>query len=237
MLKYNEAAESSCTIKTLITNAEDNSKQKWLSLPTSSEKFTEALNEINVSSKNQDNIKIIEIDSKINRINDFIPLSSDINEINYLAANLLKLDDFDTKDFEILIQLRVPDNDIKSLINLSLNIDNYVVEYMPVNMNSPDLVDCVDIDFETGEVLIDYDSLPVDLYDYYHIGTITEQYDGVNIPDEFMILKNSPETNKEWAIKPESTKSSLLDKLKEKIFESDKEFIKNLPAKISSLEL
>ncbi len=116
---------------------------EWLKLPSTEEEVQALLSRIGVDGVLYEEIFITDYETDISGLSKCLGEYESVDELCYLASLLEDLDDWEMKTFEAALELGDDTNSVKSLINLSQNLDCY------------DLYSDVDNEEELGRYLIE----------------------------------------------------------------------------------
>jgi hypothetical protein len=96
-----------------------------LSFPTTVDKASRALREININGRSQGFYLTVNASSVIPGLADKVPENASINELNYLSEKVAALDSFDRDTFSAAIEAQMHCGSITELINLTENLENF----------------------------------------------------------------------------------------------------------------
>ena len=111
----------------------DNSTGMWVSLPTTQELLSEELESMEFAGDSRKLI-IEDIAVDIQSLETRLPELSnsgrltDLNELNYLAVQLSEMTSEETEVFAAVVESGQHSGDLKSLINISLNLDSFYLQ-------------------------------------------------------------------------------------------------------------
>ena len=109
----------------------------WIKFPTSQEDVKNLLSKIGVDGVLYEEIIISDYRTDIDGLCKYISEYENIDELNYLAALLEDMDDYEFEKFVAAIDYGEYTSSIKDLINLTYNLDNY--EFYPGVENEEEL--------------------------------------------------------------------------------------------------
>jgi len=198
------------TIKAYITNLGKYNEGKlvgmWHDFPTTKEEIIQTFKAIGIDGINYEEFFITDYDTEVEGIYDYLSEYASINELNYLAEKIQDMTRYDLERFESAVQLGEYCGSLKSLINLTDNLDcfdylvgvtdDYDLGYYWLNESG-----CYDTQ-SMGflHTYFDYESFGRDISleesgAYTNTGYIrnngdnfNEEYDGMNIPDEYKVF-------------------------------------------------
>jgi len=177
---------------------------EYLKLPATKEDVKALLSRIGVDGVLYEEIIITDYESDVGGLEKLLCEYESIDELNYLAAMLSKLDDRDLAKFEAALEHAKYTLSVEAMINLAQNLDCY--EYYPDVMDYEDLgyyhaeqIETLSIP-EHLEYYIDFESYGRDIaineggvlteigYVHRNEEDFTEYYKGCHIPDEYRIF-------------------------------------------------
>lgn len=97
---------------------------KWHSFPTSPEEIQQTLKEIGIGGRYEE-FFITDYDTDIKGVYDLLGEYTSLDELNYLAAKMEEMSDWEAEQFEAAVELGDHSSDIAGLINLTENLDNF----------------------------------------------------------------------------------------------------------------
>jgi antirestriction protein len=97
---------------------------KWHSFPTTPEEIQQTLKEIGIGGRYEE-FFITDYETDVGGIYDTLPEYASLDELNYLAAKLDGLSDWEIRQFEAAAELGDHSNDLAGLINLTENLDSF----------------------------------------------------------------------------------------------------------------
>ena len=185
---------------------------EWVKFPTTAEELKEVFKRIGIGQKDDfgcpyEEWFIANYDCYVTGLCRGFGEYENLDELNYLAARLDEMSDYDLKLFEAVVEAGDCGDSVKDLINLMDNLDSYMV-FSNVT-NDYDLgyyyieeSGCYDTDkLGTLARYIDYESFGQDVrseeggcftstgYILHDGSSFTEYYEGVeDIPDEYRVL-------------------------------------------------
>ena len=116
-------------IKAFITNLgkynEGELVGKWHDFPTTREKLKQTLDEVGIDGINYEDFFITDYDIEIKGVYDKLSEYENLDELNYLSLKISGLRDYELEIFEAALDLGHYNDDIKSLINMINNLDNF----------------------------------------------------------------------------------------------------------------
>lgn len=197
------------TLKVYITNLgkynEGELIGEWIELPIIPEKFKEVLNHIEIN-KQYEEWFITDYDCSIDGLTDILGEYENLDELNYLASRIDEMDAYDLECFETIVSAKCFASNLKDLINLTYNLENY--EYLEGVFSEYDLgyywiEESGQFDLSSFGSLRDYINYEAYGHDVYienlgsftdngyisEIDSISEVYNGIieSIPDEYLI--------------------------------------------------
>ena len=185
---------------------------EWVKFPTTAEELKKVFERIGIGAKDDfgqpyEEWFITDYDCYVDGLYDLLGEYANLDELNYLAARLDEMSDYDFELFEAVVEVGGCGNSVKDLINLIDNLDSYMV--LSNVTNDYDLgyyyieeSGCYDTDkLGTLARYIDYESFGRDVryeegvcftsagYILHDGSSFTEYYEGVeDIPDEYRVL-------------------------------------------------
>lgn len=214
---------------------------EYLKMPTTKEDLQEVLKQIGVDGKKYEECFITEYETDISGLKDVLGEYDNIDELNYLAVVLDKLDDNEIAVFEAALEYSDSIEGVKDLINLAQNTDCY--DFIKDIKSERDLGYYYIHDIEKfGEIsnsleaYIDYNAIGRDIcinesgmfldsgYIRNNQNKFVEIYNGKEIPEEYKIFVY-PEDEHSKGERSEKKPSILkaLKQIKQQAKDTDKE--------------
>nr|DAT55582.1 MAG TPA: antirestriction protein [Caudoviricetes sp.] len=185
---------------------------EWVHLPATTKEMKDVFKRIGIGQRDDfgcpyEEWFITDYDCYVDGLYDLLGEYANLDELNYLAARLDEMSDYDFELFEAVVEVGDCGNSVKDLINLIDNLDSYMV-FSNVT-NDYDLgyyyieeSGCYSTDkLGTLARYIDYESFGRDVrfeeggcftsagYILHDGSSFTEYYEGVeDIPDEYRVL-------------------------------------------------
>jgi len=177
---------------------------EYLKLPATKEDVKALLSRIGIDGVIYEEIIITDYETDIDFLRRFLGEYESVYELNYLAAMLADMDEWELKKFEALLEYGEYTSCVQDLINLTQNLDCY--EYEPDITNNEELAYYYIGQIETLSIpehlenYIDFESYGSDIsineggvftnngYVYQNREDFTEYYKGRHIPDEYRIF-------------------------------------------------
>lgn len=205
------------TLSAFITNLgkynEGHLIGKWRSFPTTPEEIAQTFKEIGIDGVRYEEFFITDYETSVEGIYDRLTEYASIDELNYLASKIEDLSIDELEVFEAAIETGEYCSSVKDLINLTENLESY--DYLHGIDNDYDLgyywieeSGCYDTK-ELGSLsnYIDYERFGRDIaldeggtftnqgYIRSNGNSFYEEYDGINVPDEYKVF-SMPEPEK-----------------------------------------
>lgn len=98
---------------------------EWLKLPASQEDVKALFSKIGVDGVLYEEIIITDYKTDVDRLSKYLDEYENIDELNYLAALLDGMEDWELEKFEAAIAYGEYTSSVKDLINLTQNLENY----------------------------------------------------------------------------------------------------------------
>lgn len=116
-------------ISAFITNAgkyaEGELIGQWVDFPTEKKVVQRTLKEIGVDGVNYEEYFMSDYNTEVEELIDYLPEYCDIDELNYLAAEIGNLGNYELEIYEAALELGYNLQSVKDLINLTDNTDCY----------------------------------------------------------------------------------------------------------------
>lgn len=198
-------------ISAFITNAgkyaEGELIGQWVDFPTENKVVQRTLKEIGVDGVNYEEYFMSDYNTEVEELIDYLPEYCDIDELNYLAAEIGNLGNYELEIYEAALELGYNLQSVKDLINLTDNTDCY--GYLKNVTDDNDLgyywieeSGCYDTK-AMGNLsnYIDYEGFGRDIrydesgcytnkgYVYNNGDTFKEFYDGKEVPEEYRVFE------------------------------------------------
>jgi hypothetical protein len=214
--KLLELARSDAPITAFITNLgkynEGHLVSEWLPLPTTTEQVQACLKRIGLDGIRYQEHSVTNYETPIDGLHDRLPEYANLDELNYLAAKLDEMPDYDVEKLEAVLEHdgSYYGGSVKDLINLTENLDCF--DYLQGVHNEEDLgyywieeSGCYDLK-SMGSLAnyIDYERFGRDIaideggtftsngYIRSTGDSFTEIYDGRDIPEEYRVFAYPP---------------------------------------------
>ena len=201
-----------CPFEAYITNLGKYNERElvgeWVKFPTTYEQMQEVFKRIGIGSEYEEWF-ITDYDCYVDGIYDVFGEYESLDELNYLAASIEAMDNYDFERFEAAVGVSDYANSVKDLINLTQNLDKYDI-YPDVHdhddlgrlyieeygaMEVPDhLKNYIDYEAYGRDIALDEIGYFTDQGYIRDTGeSFTEYYDGSreDIPDEYRVMSRS----------------------------------------------
>lgn len=180
-----------------------------LGFPTAPDVVEDCLKRIGVDGKRYEEIIITEYSSTVDGLTNHLPEYAHIDELNYLASLLYRMDTDELEQFEAAIADDIYTGELKDLINLAQNLDCYT--FIPEVHDEEELghyyVDALQrLDVpEEARPYFDYEAYGRDTsinengsftdhgYTYDNRTQFVEHYDGKEVPEEYRVFSYTAE--------------------------------------------
>ena len=177
---------------------------EYLKLPATKEDVKALLSRIGIDGVIYEEIIITDYETSIDGLRRCLGEYESVDELNYLAAMLVDMDDRDLAKFEAVLEYGEHTSCVEDLINLAQNLDCY--DYDPDIMNNEDLAYYHVEQMETLSIpehlehYIDFESYGRDIaineggvftsngYVRENSENFTKHYKGRHIPDEYRVF-------------------------------------------------
>ncbi len=214
--KLLELARRDAPITAFVTNLgkynEGDLVGEWLPLPTTTEQVQACLKRIGLDGIRYEEYFITDYETPIDGLRDRLPEYANLDELNYLAAKLDEMPDYEVKKLEAVLEHdgSYYGGSVKDLVNLTENLDCF--DYLQGVNNEEDLgyywieeSGCYDLK-NMGSLAnyIDYERFGRDIT-LDEGGTFTsngnirstgdsfhEEYDGKDVPEEYKVFAYPP---------------------------------------------
>ena len=209
-MRYRDIKGVNPSFRAFITNLgkynEGQLVGKWHDFPTTKEKIMQTFREIGIDGINYEEFFITDYEVDVKGIYDSLSEYASIDEINYFVSKIHEMNNFELEIFESAVALGSYSGSLKNFINLTENLDCF--DYIEGVNNDYDLgyywineSGCYDTD-SMGKLAeyFDYESFGRDIsidengaytgtgYVRNNGTSFYEEYDGVNIPDEYKVF-------------------------------------------------
>lgn len=206
----NVAHSTTPTLSAFITNLgkynEGSLVGKWHEFPTTPEAIAQTFKEIGIDGIRYEEFFITDYETSVDGIHKHLPEYASIDELNYLASKIENLSIYELEVFEAVLESDDYKRSVKDFINLTANLEGY------------DYLQGVESDYDLGYYWVEesgcYDTKGMgslsNYIDYERFGrdialeeggvftangyirdngnSFYEEYDGVDVPDEYKVF-------------------------------------------------